>query len=100
MSEATVVAIVGGSFGLLFAVIGSLLVLGIRKLLEEMKSLWEEIKLIKVNQTSLRASLPREFLMVNSLGYEVLHDGILEMKKSFESFAADCRAGRCGGKKP
>ena len=81
-------------FGLAMTIIGTLLVLGIKKTLGEMNALWAEIKDINQRQMDLRGTeLPRDYLRANSL--DSVKSTVDRIEKNLHEFTEVCRKGEC-----
>ena len=89
MTETTIISIILGIIGVLCAVIGALLLLGINKTLGELKALWEEIKIIQEKQTALRAELPRDYLRVGGPGYNAIMESLTRIETHGEQVAKE-----------
>lgn len=72
----------------------------IEKLDDRISAVWSEITKIRDRQVSLRVELPKEYLRIGGPGYRVLIEGITRIETHFETFAQDCRDGKCGRKIP
>ncbi len=95
----SVILVVVAIFSVLTTIIVLLMKIGISKTLKELESVWDAISVLRNNQSTLRAELPRDYLRVDGPGYDALHDGITRIETAFNLFAKDCRDGKCGGKK-
>ena len=91
MTESTIISLILGIVGILCAVIGGLLLIGINKTLGEMKAIWEEIKIIQEKQTALRAEIPREYLRINGPGYNAIMESLKRIEDHGEQVADDLR---------
>lgn len=91
MTESTIISLILGILGVLCAVIGALLLIGINKTLGEMKTVWEEIKKIEDKQATLRAQLPEEYLRYKGPGYNAIIESLTRIEKHSENVAAELR---------